>query len=56
MSEDNKTTLYHYTNEEGADAIMKTGELRPSLESQGDAVCGDGVYATKLSPDSKINN
>lgn len=44
------TTYYHYTNEEGYQGILKTGEIRPSFKSQGDANFGDGVYLTTIAP------
>jgi len=53
MSNDKGKTFWHYTDKKSAEAILKTGKLRPSQQSQGDAVFGDGVYATTMHPMSK---
>ena len=41
---------YHYTTEEAAKAIVLAGEISPSLQANGDAAHGDGVYLTTLEP------
>ena len=51
-----KDVYWHYTSNDGAKAIMESGELRPSQQAVGDAVYGDGVYATKMSPKSKTKS
>ena len=56
MSKDKKDVYWHYTNNDSAKSIMMSGELRPSHQAVGDAVYGDGVYATKMSPKSKTKN
>ena len=53
LGKDKKDVYWHYTSNNGAKAIMESGELRPSQQAVGDAVYGDGVYATKMSPKSK---
>merc|ERR1712142_622543 len=42
--------FYHYTNKSGAENIILSGKIRPSLKSNGDAIHGDGVYLTTLDP------
>merc|ERR1711892_300533 len=42
--------FYHYTNQDSAKAIFLAGEILPSLQVNGDAVHGDGVYLTTLDP------
>merc|ERR1719260_662826 len=42
--------VYHYTDKAGYDAIRKTKKVLKSEMIKGDAVCGDGVYLTSLSP------
>ncbi|XP_057311382.1 uncharacterized protein LOC130649169 [Hydractinia symbiolongicarpus] len=47
-------TLYHYTNEKGAAAIIKSGYLKASNLTT-DATFGKGVYFTSMSPvESKL--
>merc|ERR1719186_1587622 len=43
---------YHYTDEEGAKSILRSGKILASLGfmAKGEAACGNGVYLTKLSP------
>merc|ERR1719369_1170477 len=42
--------VYHYTDKAGYDAIRKTKKVLKSEKSKGDALIGDGVYLTSLSP------
>ena len=42
--------FYHYTSISAAKLIILAGGIRPSLEANGDAVHGDGVYLTTLEP------
>ncbi len=42
--------LYHYTDKYGAEAIRASMTLRESKLKIGDAVFGEGVYFTKMSP------
>lgn len=42
--------LYHYTNEEGKNSILKSGFIKKSSSFNGDALYGDGVYLTALEP------
>ncbi len=42
--------LYHYTDEKGAEGIKKSGEIRPSLDTQRDATYDQGVYMTPVPP------
>ena len=42
--------FYHYTDDEGAQRIIRTGRVLASLESDGDAAYGNGVYLTQLEP------
>jgi len=44
--------FYHYTDEEGAKHIIRTGKILASLSfmAGGDTVAGNGVYFTKLAP------
>ena len=48
-------TYYHYTNQEGYEGILATGVIRPSLRIQGatygDAVLGEGIYLTSITPE-----
>ncbi|WP_378741350.1 putative T7SS-secreted protein [Nocardia brasiliensis] len=48
-------SLYHYTNEQGHDAILETQELRPSLREHNpkDARYGDGQYLTDIEPGTR---
>lgn len=41
--------VYHYTDNESLRKILKSGEILPSLEQDGDAKMGDGVYMTTKS-------
>ncbi|MDG4831587.1 HYD1 signature containing ADP-ribosyltransferase family protein [Solwaraspora sp. WMMD1047] len=51
----NCDTLYHYTDKRGHDAILASGELRPSLKANNpkDARYGDGQYLTDIKPGTK---
>ena len=49
MAEGNKY-VYHYTDKEGLDGIIKDGGIRPSVDTKKDAVLGKGVYFTPLPP------
>ena len=42
--------FYHYTSISAAKLIILAGKIRPSLEVNGDAVHGNGVYLTTLEP------
>lgn len=42
--------VYHYTNKEGYDGIVRSGAIRPSVVKHGDALYGEGVYCTSLPP------
>ena len=42
--------LFHYTNKENAKRIFLAGRIKPSLQTNGDAVHGNGVYRTTLDP------
>ena len=48
-------TYYHYTNREGYEGILATGVIRPSLRvrgaTYGDAVLGEGIYLTSITPE-----
>ncbi|MFE9575344.1 putative T7SS-secreted protein [Nocardia sp. NPDC006044] len=48
-------SLYHYTNEQGHDAILDSQELRPSLREHNpkDARYGDGQYLTDIEPGTR---
>ncbi|MBV9026900.1 MAG: hypothetical protein JO362_24590 [Streptomycetaceae bacterium] len=48
-------TLYHYTNEQGYNNILKSGELKPSLKENNpkDARYGDGQYLTDVEPGTR---
>ena len=45
--------LYHYTDKAGYQAIQKTGKILMSSATGGDAIAGDGVYLTSLSPQNR---
>ena len=51
----NKCILYHYTNEKGMDAIVKSKQLKPSLKKNNlkDAKHGDGQYLSDIVPGTK---
>jgi len=40
--------VYHYTDNESLRKILMSGEILPSLEQDGDAKMGDGVYMTTI--------
>jgi len=44
--------FYHYTDEEGAKNIIRSGTIQASLKSmiKGDVAYGNGVYLTELNP------
>ena len=44
--------FYHYTDDEGAEKIIRTGKIMASLKTMAsdDAAYGNGVYLTKLKP------
>lgn len=42
--------LYHYTDKQGKDAILQSRYIRMSDIRAGDAVLGNGVYLTSMSP------
>jgi len=46
--------FYHYTDDDGAKSIVRSGKILTSLEfmASGDAGFGNGVYLTKLSPET----
>ena len=53
--------FYHYTSKRAAKLIIYKGKILPSLEANGDAIHGEGVYLTTLEPVQgeqtiKINN
>ena len=45
--------FYHYTNEEGYEAIKKSKKIKKSKLNGPDAVFGKGVYLTSLSPQDR---
>jgi hypothetical protein len=49
------TSLYHYTNQAGHDAIVASGQLNPSLKAlkPQDARLGDGQYLSDVQPGTK---
>ena len=42
--------FFHYTTEVGARRIVLSGKIEPSLQANGDAIHGDGVYLTTVDP------
>ena len=42
--------FYHYTSKRAAKLIIYKGKILPSLEANGDAIHGEGVYLTTLEP------
>ncbi|MEU7765082.1 putative T7SS-secreted protein [Nocardia sp. NPDC049190] len=48
-------SLYHYTNQDGHDAIVESQQLRPSLREHNpkDARYGDGQYLTDIQPGTR---
>nr|KAG5686757.1 hypothetical protein BaRGS_011873 [Batillaria attramentaria] len=54
LQSENKMTdlkhFYHYTTEEGAEAIKRTGVIKQSKLGGPDGAFGSGVYGTTLSP------
>lgn len=48
-------TLFHYTDDEGLEGILRSGELRPSLKANNpkDARYGDGQYVSDIAPGTK---
>ena len=42
--------FYHYTSKKAAKLIIFKGNILPSLEANGDAIYGEGVYLTTLEP------
>ncbi|HEL2555434.1 TPA: hypothetical protein TZ318_001096 [Streptococcus suis] len=51
------TKLYHYTSDAGAEGILNSGQLLPSLKANNpkDARYGNGQYFTDISPGSLTN-
>jgi hypothetical protein len=51
---DHPAYLFHYTNEEGQQGIIRSKLLLPSLKSRNprDARYGDGLYLTDIAPGS----
>ena len=47
--------FYHYTNQEGYEAIRKSKKIKKSKTEGVDAVFGYGVYLTSLSPQDRTN-
>ena len=45
-----RVTHRHYTDLKGKIGIMESGVIKESSRERGDAVFGDGVYSTQLSP------
>jgi hypothetical protein len=47
--------LFHYTNEEGLNGILESGELRPSLKAvnPNDVRYGNGQYLSDIVPGTK---
>ena len=45
--------FYHYTDEKGYKAILKSRKIKKSKMKVGDAVYGTGVYLTRLSPQDR---
>ncbi|KAK7501025.1 hypothetical protein BaRGS_00007905 [Batillaria attramentaria] len=42
--------FYHYTSNEGLNAIVQSGYIQPSTLEGADAFFGEGVYGTSLPP------
>lgn len=42
--------LYHYTDKQGKNAILQSRYIKMSDDRAGDAILGDGVYLTSMSP------
>lgn len=57
-SAQSRTTLYHYTNDKGLDAILNTNQINPSLRANNpkDAFYGDGQYFTDIIPGTKTGS
>ena len=55
VKENERQTLYHYTNENGMQGIIDSGELNPSLKANNpkDARFGDGQYLSDILPGTK---
>jgi len=52
------STFYHYTDDDGAKLIIRTGTIQASLKDirTGDAAFGNAVYLTKLSPQTSTKD
>ena len=49
--------FYYYTDDEGSKNIIRSGKILASLTFSGtDAAYGNGVYLTKLSPETSSKN
>ena len=50
---DDEITVYHYTDNDSLEKIKKSGLIKESKpgSATGDAVFGQGVYVTRLSPE-----
>ncbi|WP_276203561.1 HYD1 signature containing ADP-ribosyltransferase family protein [Paenibacillus fonticola] len=50
-----KQSLYHYTNEKGANGIFDSNQLNPSLKANNpkDVRYGDGQYLSDIAPETK---
>ncbi|KXJ27911.1 uncharacterized protein LOC110232929 [Exaiptasia diaphana] len=55
MSSHEGKTLYHYTDEEGAEGIQNSGVIKESRSERGDAAFGSGVYLNDLPPSTPDN-
>lgn len=54
IKEKNLVKLYHYTNTEGIEGIISSGEIAASTDTINDAFYGSGTYATKHGPENSI--
>ena len=44
--------LFHYTNKTAKQAIDKSGYIKKSTDTQRDAILGQGVYLTSMTPNN----
>ena len=51
-------SMYHYTNEDGYQGILKSKNIRPSLKANNpkDARFGEGQYVSDIPPNTKRNS
>jgi hypothetical protein len=55
MAESNQY-VYHYTDKEGIKGILESGKIRPSVDTQRDAMMGKGVYLTSKDPSTSTKD